>query len=603
MRPGLVACSIRPGFGDAMAKAKSMKDRIDRLAAAMDRSDEILRPYREERVKYVRAYLGSSWTADGMSRNLPVYFNYCELQVQAYVRSIVAKSPHATVSTFHRELKPRAVEVELALNQLMKQLDVETTFREVCYDAMFAMGILRMGICGYEEDAHGNMVEPGMPFLESVSFDDFLFDTTAKKFDRIGWAACRYRMLADDVHNAEHFEPGIRRRASDQPVQRAGQDETVQSLMGDDWDLYGKEEQYDDFVTLRDVWLPRENKMLTMVDGTTDILREWEWTGPAEGPFRYLRFNHIPDSVLPLPPVAVSFEANRLMNEVNELIAHETRRYKKIGVVTGGQEEDARRQMAAKTGDVVALSQQAQNGVQEVKFGGPPQEVYMMAADYAQRFSMMNGNLESIAGLQAQSETFKQDQLISAAASKRMDDMQHQAEKFFRESIRDLAFYLLTDPYIELPLTKRLPGVPVEIDFVYRNSQTGGDYLDFNFDIALGSAQAKAPQQRNAELMQFVQMMLPLLPVMQQSGIKFDINELVRTVSKLSNLPEIRDVFQITAPMVEMPPTGKAPEKYGGNKPNGKYERVTRTNEGAGQQMRQAAQNISASTALESGAL
>lgn len=586
-----------------MATKWASKDRIDRLAAAMDRSDEILRPYREERVKYVRAYLGSSWTSDSVSKSLPVYFNYLELQVQAYVRSIVARSPHATVATFHRELKPRAVEVELALNQLMKQLDVETTFREVCYDAMFAMGILRMGICGYEEDSHGNMVEPGMPFLESVSFDDFLFDTSAKKFDRIGWAACRYRMLAEDVHDSELFEPGLRRRAAESQSMRAGQDETVQSLMGDDWDLYGKEEQYDDFVTLRDVWIPRDKKMLTIVDGTTDVLREWEWTGPAYGPFRYLRFNHIPDSVLPLPPVAVSFEANRLLNEVNELIAHETRRYKKIGVVMGGQEEDARKQMEARTGDVVPLSQHASNGVQEVKFGGPPQEVYMMLADYSQRFSMLNGNLESIAGLQAQSETFKQDQLISAAASKRMDDMQHQAEKFFRESIQDLAFYLMTDPYIQLPLTKRIPGVPVEIDFVYQNSQVGGEFLDFNFDIVLGSAQSKAPQQRKAELVGFVQMMLPMLPLMQQSGIKFDINELVRIMANLDNLPEIRDVFQITAPMVEMPPTGTAPQKYGGPKPNGKYERVTRTNEGAGQQMRQAAQNISASTAMEAGSL
>ena len=68
-------------------------------------------------------------------------------------------------------------------------------------------------------------------------------------------------------------------------------------------------------VELRDIWLPREQLIITVETGKLGpSLRVLEWDGPHSGPYRFLRFNEVPGNTMPLPPVALWRDLHDLAN-------------------------------------------------------------------------------------------------------------------------------------------------------------------------------------------------------------------------------------------------------------------------------------------------
>jgi hypothetical protein len=158
-------------------------------------------------------------------------------------------------------------------------------------------------------------------------------------------------------------------------------------------------------------------------------------------------------------------------------------------------------------------------------------------------FVYMSGNLDALGGLGAQSGTLGQDKLLTQSASERLNDMQDRVVKATTQVVRDLAWYLWRNPYIDLPLTKEITPT-IKRDFRWNSSQREGDFFDYNFDVVPYSLQSRSPNERLQFLLQIVQtVIMPMYPLLQQQGISFDMFKFMQMVAKLSNEKTLGDLL------------------------------------------------------------
>ena len=194
----------------------------------------------------------------------------------------------------------------------MRKLDLQRELKKCVKDALFLMGIMKVGICSaptqFDEDA-------GQPFCKRVSFDDWVHDIYAREYEEADFAGNHYVLTLDQVRNEKSFDKKV--RAEVQPMHRTAYNEqgdpkasTTGPGMADmqDADLY-------DTVPLWDVWLPREKLVVTItadrghtVADTSKVLRVVEWEGPETGPFHLLSYYTVPDNVLPVSPASLTFD-------------------------------------------------------------------------------------------------------------------------------------------------------------------------------------------------------------------------------------------------------------------------------------------------------
>ena len=156
--------------------------------------------------------------------------------------------------------------------------------------------------------------------------------------------------------------------------------------------------------------------------------------------------------------------------------------------------------------------------------------------------------------------------------------MQHRTVEFAQGVMHDLAYYLWTDPLIELPLVKRVAGTSIEIPVTFSAEDREGDFLDYNIQIEPFSMQDQSPGQRLQTITQvFSQFIAPFAPMMQAQGIQINFQGLLRTVAKYTNMTELDDLLTFYGPRpggdeqpVGDPPSTKNPFSHR------VYERVNR---------------------------
>jgi hypothetical protein len=158
------------------------------------------------------------------------------------------------------------------------------------------------------------------------------------------------------------------------------------------------------------------------------------------------------------------------------------------------------------------------------------------------KFSDQSGNLDLLAGTGVNAPTATQSEMLQANTSVRLSDMQSLVYQFTAEVGEALAYYLHTDPLIELPLARRVNGQDQQV--VYTPEMRQGDWLDFHVSgRALqhgearpehgGPSQAGVRHERHPAAAQAVQLLGPgfkigafLKRIAQDVGIE-DVDEFI----------------------------------------------------------------------------
>ncbi len=545
-----------PGASSLMGK-----DRVRQLRKAMDYSRRRLRPFRRHQYEALRQLVGAHYSDDGTTDRVPV--NLIELAANIYTAQLASRSPRALVTTPHMQLKASALDLELALNHLSEEINLEDTLRKVSRNSLFSIGIVKIGLTAKAEvEVDGFLHDPGQPFVDVVDLDDWVHDMAARSWEECDFMGNKYRLPLEYVRDSPLFDEAERKKIG--PTSKAvysthseGGDERAESLSktrGTDPD------EFRQHVELWDIWLPKENLIVTIpAEGEGGaVLRTVEWDGPEEGPYIILTYNDVPGNVMPMPPVASWMDLHQLGNVAYRKLGRQVERQKTILGVAGPATEDGSRIIRANDGDTIRLDNPGL--ASEFHFGGADQASMAFTIDLFNRFSYFAGNLDSLGGLGSQAETLGQEEIIKQSSSQRMQDMQGRMIRFTQKIIKGLAWYLWTDPLIEIPLVKRIPEYDIEVPITWSAEQREGDFLDYNFSIQPYSLQRQTPGGQLQAIQQiFTQFLIPLAPMMESQNMAINFEGFLRVVSRYMNMPELEEFVTFLGE-----PSGQQPVGGGG---------------------------------------
>lgn len=519
----------------------------------------------KEHVNSVEQFVGKHYMENGAKKATPT--NLLELAVTIYERLLAARTPQCCVSTEAPELKPTAANFEIVLNQLPKEIKLGNTIRDAVKSALFSMGIVKIGIAG--SDPRPNMGDE--PFVSLVNIDDYFVDMTAKNWDEIQFEGNEYWLDADVIQRLYGVSLTADEYSGDSTT---GVKQTNAISSGEARvPLHGR-------VLLRDVYLVRDNVMLTYAVQTKKVIRQLPWDGPEGTPYVKLGFSNVPGNLLPLAPVAVWKDMHVLANQIYRKLSKQAVSKKNIAGVLGGTDEEIMRIKMAEDGEAVRV---AGARIEKLDIGGIDNGNLAFFLQNRDLFSLLAGNLDSLGGLSPQAETATQDKLINEAANARIQAMADRTTDFCREIFKRLAWYVWTDPIRVRKFRKYASKeFNIGVDVQWTPETRDGDFLDYNFDIAVFSMQDDSPATRLQKLTNaWNTFILPSMDLFREQGAIIDAKALVDYIAKNANLPILSDMVKFMD-MQSQPPTPSAmlPQPdYVSRKPpvtRRVYERVNR---------------------------
>lgn len=546
-----------------------------RLRSALSASINAMQPFRNHWMFAKRQYAGRHYgpAEDGSQENVPV--NLIELFVNIYTQQLASNTPQALVVTEQEQLRPLAFDHQLSVNQLLNEIDLQSSLETWVVEALFSLGILKVGI---SEDAKalGLRRNRNQPYAEPVLLDDYIVDMRARDDGQKSFEGNRYRVPLEWARDNQAFDRRERQRLrrtstryedTDDNGDRA-EDLSLGSGMQHDDEL-------EDMVELIDVFLPRQGLLMTISAQHAEApLRVIEWEGPECGPYHTLGFNRVPGNLMPLSPMAALLDLHEMTNQAWRKLAQQADRMKSVNFYKLGADEDASRVLETGDGGSVGVSD-VENLVKEYRYGGPDNALLGFASTANREFSRHAGNLDVLGGLASQAGTLGQEELLKASSSGRVNYMQNKMVRATAGVIRSLAFWDWHDPFRVRHLTRVLPGLSIRDAFeVTPEMRREHDFFEFNFRIEPHSLQFQGPGQRLSVLTSTLERLVwPVLPVLAQQGVAPNFFKLYDYVAQYANLPEFRDVLAITGPVQSAGPI-QPPRMAAQTKRT--YERVNR---------------------------
>jgi hypothetical protein len=526
-----------------------------RLFKAIEYSTRNLRPYREMRKKFVTDYVGSYYNSGSKTNNKEVIMNLMYQTAETYTMSLAANRPRILVTSQFHELAGFAHNFQRTVNNLIEEIHLEETIRSAVLEAFFSMGVIKVynGESGFVKlEGEDEWLDPGKPFAENISFDDYIYDIEATTKSKMRFELNKYKMNREKALNDSSFDKKVLEDL--QVYRREGgmHDHQPDTPLRDTFFGESKPEALESELELMDVWLPMDNLVVTFSNGQeTKPLRIVEWEGPEAGPFHTLTLAaEVPDQIMGVSPAMNLKPLNDIINGLLRKQKRQAQRQKDIPFYQDGAHEDAQRLQRAADGEWTRVSNP--ESVNILKMGGVDQQNQAFTMNMQEQFDRMAGNLQMMAGLGPSSETATQDKLIHGAVSKREANMQYRVVDFTAEICKDLGWLLWTDEVNERENNFELEGQ--QFKSKWSPEQREGDFLQYNFDVEPYSMMYKSPSERLNNITQYItQIAMPMQQDMMQSGGSIDFEELTNLYSELLDIPRLKQVIRFEDPKEDRP--------------------------------------------------
>lgn len=532
------------------------------LRESIDWSLQQLRTPRDNRLTAIRQYVGKHYSDAGADKRVPT--NFLELAVTIYSRQLAARAPRVLVTAQNRALRPYANTMELALNQLPDELGLGDTLHMAVVEALFSYAVVKVGITPASLSVLGHNYDE--PFVDLISIDNHFLDMSAKHRKAIQFEGDDYWMDIEDarkIFNTTKIEPDDHTTVTEHGQEEAS---SVSTSTGAN--------VYKDRVLLRDVYLPRENKMLTYGVRSQQLHRVIDWDGPEHSPYHYLGFSDVPGNLLPLPPVSLWIDLHELGNNLFRRLGRQAEAKKDVAAFSGGNDESVEALKHASDGDGIRYNGPKPEIISLGGIDSPTLAFYLQTRDL---FSYFAGNLDTLGGLAPMTDTVGQDKLLSEAASVRMKFMADRTFDFARSIFKSLAWYEWTDPVRQRTVTKQVKGTDLSVTSKWSAETREGDFLDYNFDIDVFSMQDDSPSIRLQKIgMSLERFIFPVYDGVMQQGGQIDFKRLVEIIADLGNVPELKDVIIFQDPLDEPPVAGNPAPVTKPTRTHRTYERINR---------------------------
>jgi hypothetical protein len=221
---------------------------------------------------------------------------------------------------------------------------------------------------------------------------------------------------------------------------------------------------------------------------------------------------------------------------------------KDIGLYNPAQVDTVDQIKEAVTGDWIATMDP--KGINMVSMGGQNEKNERFQQELLTIYNFMAGNPELISGQSTpggSGTTATAVQALQNNASIGIEDMRNILYDATGEVQRRLAWYLHTDPFIELPLSKRVSGGE-EVELILTPEQRQGDFLDYTFKIVARSMTPLDPMIRSKRIMEFCTNIIPgaaqTAMVMMQMGQQFNVTKYLSQVAFEMGIQDlVADIF------------------------------------------------------------
>ena len=521
---------------------KGTKDLVATFYEGIRMCDKVCEPALAKKQDLLTEY-ANGWYSNTPTSRRPL--NMVARAVNLLLPLLASQNPKAMTRARIVELAPAAEILRLTLNHLSDKIRIGDTLREVVLNALFYMGIIKKGLCDGGpriKDALGVYHDSGQLFCDSIHPEDYKFDISARKREELDWEGNFYYIPAEQI-----FDSGMYSNYDKLSI-AYGKDlkNSAEEIAKGNINHFNSMTPY---VRLCEIYVPSENVLLTLPDegqGTHPI-RTTDYTGPVGGPFDTLSFNLFPESIIPIAPLFVNLDLHYFINIMTRKMARQANREKKILAYQGNASGDAERISDSEDGATVKVDDI--NAIKEIEYGGTGDASYKWVEWLNGKWSEQLGNANLIGGLKAEAGTLGQEQMMLANASAVIDDMAGQVHKLLKGVFGTFAFHIFTDPFLDITVSKRKAGlynIPVHLTADTRE----GDFWSYNFDVEPYSMQRMNPQMRMRKIMEIVTgIIIPTLPIAMQQGIQLNVAQLVKSISRDTDLTdsEIDEFYNVAA--------------------------------------------------------
>lgn len=488
--------------------------------------------------------------------------------IRSIVPNIVMTHPKFHVESRFVAYREYAKLMGMALDYDAVKKDLRTLLRACTIDALFAVGILKTGICDSGSllsfKDWDQKIDPGAVYTARVDFDDFIIDPAATSLETAGFLGDRIR-----VPRAALLDSGLYDNAMIERLPTADSDhmarDRAQNLSQKEINLQEVSDFMDD-VEVVELYVPSAKSIVTIPWGKTvlfdDYLRVHDHYGPATptGPYSCLQLGlPVANNPFHAAPVGIWHDLHVLANKMAKKVIDQALRQKTILGYRRTAADDAQEALDAGDGEAVAMDDP--EGMQEFNFGGQQATNEAMTGQLQMWFNMMAANPQGISGQGLDAGSATEAQILQGNASVGLNDMKDMVYILAGSEGSKRAWYFHTDPLIEIPLIKRtqtpvmtdpmtgmmMPPAMQEQQVFLTPEARRGDWLDFTFTVQPESMGRVDSAVRLRQALDFAVKVMPAAVQTAQGfamlGIPFNVSKYILRMAEEVGITWMDEVF------------------------------------------------------------
>lgn len=535
---------------------------IKRLKGAIQYSRRKQEPFLDQYTLCVKQFTGRNYGAWKGGKRTPV--NMLELMVSVMTRSMAAENPRVFVTTDFPDLESQARIFQAKINRQIEEINLVETLRSAITQALLApFATIFTGVSNdYQVEIMGYLHDIGDPFSDIIDFYDVILDMHARHWDQLDFVGHRFCVSLDDLQNNPSWDQDVVDQLSSDT--RLGSDtEPGKHISEISLGEEGYSEPLREYVELQGVWVPYNNSwIVTAVNGPDEVLNtNLAYDGPETGPYRRLFFQSVPGQLMPLSPATNLYDLGDSINRLYTKLMRQADRQKEYLAYVGQAENEAARH--ARVPDAGTIKINTPNGVSRMKAGGADPQSIAMAIHLRQLYDRLAGNISVLGGLSNLTGTVGQEELLNSNASRQVKDMETKFLNFTRDVVKDLGWYIWTDPLREDVISERVGKAQFRMEQIWSPETREGDFTQYDLKIEPYSMQAQSPATKLQSLMNiYTGVVLPQMALGMQQGSGIDFNGLMDLISRYGNLPELKQIVKYMDKSPVPPAAGSTVPKF-----------------------------------------
>lgn len=522
-------------------------------------------------------YKGAGYTGtnrQGVARSEPL--NTIATIAGIILPNLVGTDVRCKITAKKQGLTSFAKKFELRINQVLKEMRFGHTMLDGCISALFGAGFFKTIIEAqpFNHDFENWLQDPGMPFVDTIHVDDWVFDPDCKKLSAASWQGHGFMVNYEDALESETYDADELGRARNNYLDMLGRLRASEISKGHPH--YGDE--YTDYVRMIEIYMARENMIVTLPgvpSQTTKFLDEKEHDGPEGGPYNELGFHRPPENPLPVPPMNHLSDLHDVINSLVRKIkrdAEEAKTFVAASQAGGYKDADAVRRV--RHGEMVSVADV--NQLKEITIGNSDRATYDALAQVRELQNWAAGNPEAIGGLKADAKTLGQDEMQLMQANIRLYSMQKETLTVEKRIIEKIAWHIWEDRTSDSELELLLPsGGRVRLN--WEATHRDGEFRDYPLDIEPYIAQSDNPIQQYRRTMELIRnAIVPLAPYMAEQGVTINVQGLIQSLGEKLDLHDMHRWFSVAELELGQntgqvrPPQGGLGEGGGSRSPGGR---------------------------------